>query len=97
VHCANGLNPPCQSGRPARGFQPTWPFSPRPRSRGALVVGTPWWRRPGRLRPAGGDGRWGTPTRAQGGAEGPILEPPIINYELITNYQRLTIKSIINN
>jgi hypothetical protein len=35
AHCAS------QAGL-ARGSRPTWPFSPRPRSRGALAIGTLW-------------------------------------------------------
>jgi hypothetical protein len=34
-------------------------------------VDVPWWRS-GRLRPVGGDGRWGTAARARGGGEGPV-------------------------
>jgi hypothetical protein len=55
----------------ARGSWPTWPYGPRPRSKGALAVGAPR-RRPGRLWPTGGDGRWGTAARARGGGEGSI-------------------------
>jgi hypothetical protein len=64
AHCAS------QAG-PARGSRPAWPFGPRPKSRGALAVDAPW-RRSGQLRPAGGDGQWGTADRARGGGEGPV-------------------------
>jgi hypothetical protein len=59
AHCAS------QTGL-ARGFRSAWPFSPRPKSRGALAVDASW-RRSGRLWPVGG-----MAARALGGGEGPV-------------------------
>jgi hypothetical protein len=63
THCAT------QAGL-ARCSRPAWPFGPRPWTRGALAADAPW-QRSGRLRPAGGDGKWGTAVRARGGGGGP--------------------------
>jgi hypothetical protein len=46
-------------------------WQPIAKKKGSLAVDAPWqWS--GRLRPAGGDGWWGTVARARGGGEGPI-------------------------
>jgi hypothetical protein len=46
-------------------------WQPIAKKQGSLAVDAPW-RRSGRLRPADGDGWWGTAARARGGGEGPI-------------------------
>jgi hypothetical protein len=46
----------------ARGSQPTWPFGPRPKSRGALAADTLLRR----------SGQWGAAARARGGGEGAV-------------------------